>query len=154
MKKIEVMAIIGLLIGGAYILYPEQMGKIIKEVVNPAPKHYKTCNILLKRDLGSPWIDSYTCSTGNTCSGVAAMAGELQNNIGDYVGKIKLDIGSNSKTQDYAIGTGVPIFGSANLQIEMTQCIEDSAIPYPSKITLYDGAMSVKATKEFTITVP
>jgi hypothetical protein len=154
MKAIEVMAIIGLLIGGAFMLYPEQMGKIVKEVVNPAPKHYKTCNILLKRDLSSPWIDSYTCSTGNTCSGVAAMAGELQNNIGDYVGKIKLDIGTNSKTQDYAIGTGVPIIGVANLQVEMTQCIEDSTIPYNSKIILYDGAGTVKDSKTFTITVP
>jgi hypothetical protein len=153
MKAIEVFAVIGLLIGGAYLMFPEQMGKIVKDIVNPVPKHYKTCNILLKRGVDSPWIESYTCSTGASCGPIAATSNNLQNNIGDYVGKIKLDIGTNSMTSDYAIGMGT-LFGSANLQLEMTQCIEDSTIPYPSKITLYDGAMSIKATKEFTITVP
>jgi hypothetical protein len=148
MKAIEAVSVLALMFGIVFVLYPQETGGAIDQIINPKPMHYAQCDVLLKRELGNPWIDSYTCSTGAACGGLAGLTSDLQTNIGDYAGSIELKIGDKSQSGPYTIGLGVP-FASANTQLRITKCVTDGS--YPAKLTLFDGSGFILDKKEFTI---
>jgi hypothetical protein len=149
MKAIEVMAIIGLILGAIFLVYPQETGEAINDIIHPVPHHLAVCDVLLHRTLGNPYISTTNCYSGNECNALTSI--NLQENFGDYVGNVKMQIGTKTQTKGYTIGLGLP-FAPANTQLQITQCIADGT--YPSMITLMDGSGYILDTKQVTITVP
>lgn len=122
MKKQKLVGLLLISLVAAYLIWPEDVSGAITQINPLTEKHTVNCDLVVKRGLGNPYIDSYSCGVGGSCGGLSVSSLDVW---GDYRGKAEMRIGGVIDRKDYTIGLGIT--SPAQTTIPFSGCVPDGS---------------------------